>query len=404
MQQHSACLTFFNEQKKKQQTEERRIFHIFQLCFFSSITIFVIIFYLTKHKGTTSKSTTRESSITVFKSDEGMTTFGCCYRCAPSSPSSSSLRRSNRRSNRRRRRKSNTIGVESKFTFLPSSAESFANTNAISDTTTFLDVARACARRLRLAKELHPSGKDAQIIVGIAGPPGGGKSTLAKQVCRQFRKLERRKSTNTASSGGGDRGGGVNEELEEDENEENENEQNTNNNNESAAYDIAIVPMDGYHYYRSQLEKMDNPQHALAKRGAPFTFDSERFVNDIVNLRKSGSGSFPSFDHGKGDPVENDILVEYKRHKIILVEGNYLFLPEQPWSRLLDETCFDEAWYVNCPVDEATKRVIDRHVRTGKTKETAELRAYSNDLANAKLVDANKRFADVMIPNAKRFS
>ena len=177
-----------------------------------------------------------------------------------------------------------------------------------------------------------------------------------------------------------------------------------NNNNDNAAYDIAIVPMDGYHYYRSQLEKMYNPQHALAKRGAPFTFDSERFVNDIVNLRKSGSGSFPSFDHGKGDPVENDILVEYKRHKIILVEGNYLFLPEQPWSRLLDETCFDEAWYVNCPVDEATKRVIDRHVRTGKTKETAELRAYSNDLVNAKLVDANKRFADVMIPNAKRFS
>jgi len=131
-------------------------------------------------------------------------------------------------------------------------------------------------------------------------------------VSRQFRKLERRKNANTASGGGGDRGGGVNEELEEDEDEENENEQNTNtnnnynnNNNDSATYDIAIVPMDGYHYYRSQLEKMDNPQHALAKRGAPFTFDSERFVNDIVNLRKTGSGSFPSFDHGKGDPVEN---------------------------------------------------------------------------------------------------
>ena len=165
-----------------------------------------------------------------------------------------------------------------------------------------------------------------------------------------------------------------------------------------------IVPMDGYHYYRHQLEKMDNPQHAFAKRGAPFTFDSERFVQDIVNLRKTGSGSFPSFDHGKGDPVENDILVDYKRHKIVLVEGNYLFLGEQPWARLLDENCFDETWYVNCPVNEATKRVIDRHIRTGKTKEAAELRAYSNDMVNAKLVDANKRFTDLMIPNAKKWS
>ena len=393
LMQQSACLKFYEEA-----TEEE---------FFSTLFRYKIRHFLhLTNKAEERVSTQQESRC------KATMTFGCCYRCAPSSPSSafssssssSSLRRG--RSNRRRR-KSNTIGVESKFTFLPSSAESFSNTNAISDTTTFLDVARACARRLRLAKELHPSGKDAQIIVGIAGPPGGGKSTLAKQVCRQFRKLERRKNANTASSSSRDRGGGVNEELEEDEDEENENEQNTNNynnNNDSAAYDIAIVPMDGYHYYRSQLEKMDNPQHALAKRGAPFTFDSERFVNDIVNLRKTGSGSFPSFDHGKGDPVENDILVEYKRHKIILVEGNYLFLPEQPWSRLLDETCFDEAWYVNCPVDEATKRVIDRHIRTGKTKETAELRAYSNDLVNAKLVDANKRFADVMIPNAKRFS
>ena len=65
---------------------------------------------------------------------------------------------------------------------------------------------------LTFEKELHPSGKDAQIIVGIAGPPGGGKSTLAKQVCRQFRKLEEGRVTNTPSSGG-DRGGGVNEEL-----------------------------------------------------------------------------------------------------------------------------------------------------------------------------------------------
>ena len=291
------------------------------------------------------------------------------------------------------------VVVQSKgFDFLPNSllpSESFS-----AETTTFLDVSRACAKRLRAAKELHPTwGREKQIIVGIAGPPGGGKSTLAKQVSRQFRKLQRNSSAKNRNAMTNSK----EEEEDDDEDDDGENE-NDDSDNEDLTTDVVIVPMDGYHYYRHQLEKMDNPQHAFAKRGAPFTFDSERFVQDIVNLRKTGSGSFPSFDHGKGDPVENDILVDYKRHKIVLVEGNYLFLGEQPWARLLDENCFDETWYVNCPVNEATKRVIDRHIRTGKTKEAAELRAYSNDMVNAKLVDANKRFTDLMIPNAKKWS
>ena len=32
--------------------------------------------------------------------------------------------------------------------------------------------------------------------------------------------------------------------------------------------------MDGYHYYRSELDEMSDPELAHARRGAEFTFDS----------------------------------------------------------------------------------------------------------------------------------
>lgn len=42
-----------------------------------------------------------------------------------------------------------------------------------------------------------------------------------------------------------------------------------------------VVSMDGYHYYRSELDEMDDPKEAHARRGAAFTFDSERFVREV---------------------------------------------------------------------------------------------------------------------------
>lgn len=70
------------------------------------------------------------------------------------------------------------------------------------------------------------------------------------------------------------------------------------------------MTMDGYHYYRHQLDKMDDPEHAHARRGAEFTFDAERFVNDITQAVKTGMASFPDFDHAKKDPEEDKILFD----------------------------------------------------------------------------------------------
>jgi pantothenate kinase len=61
-------------------------------------------------------------------------------------------------------------------------------------------------------------------------------------------------------------------------------------------------------------------------------------VTDSNNLDKAIS--VPSFDHAKKDPVERDICV-LSSQKIVLLEGNYLLLNENPWKviqGLVDET------------------------------------------------------------------
>jgi pantothenate kinase len=100
-----------------------------------------------------------------------------------------------------------------------------------------------------------------------------------------------------------------------------------------------VIPMDGYHRYRSELDAMPDPAEAHRRRGAPFTFNADRLVREITTTRQTGTGVFPSFDHARRDPVEEDVRLE-RRHQIVIVEGIYLLLDDAPWCQLrgaLDE-------------------------------------------------------------------
>jgi pantothenate kinase len=115
-------------------------------------------------------------------------------------------------------------------------------------------------------------------LVGLAGPPGAGKSTVANEVVRRVNKLWPQKAASFDA--------------------------------EVNPPDVAIVlPMDGFHLYRSQLDAMEDPKEAHARRGAPWTFDPALLLNCLKKLKNEGSVYVPSFDHGVGDPVEDDIFV-----------------------------------------------------------------------------------------------
>eukprot|EP00879_Flechtneria_rotunda_P016976 GHRR01017772.1.p1 GENE.GHRR01017772.1~~GHRR01017772.1.p1 ORF type:complete len:166 (+),score=43.23 GHRR01017772.1:1837-2334(+) len=160
--------------------------------------------------------------------------------------------------------------------------------------------------------------------------------------------------------------------------------------------------MDGFHYYKRQLDQMPNPQEAYASRGAPWTFDAEAFVAAAQQIKQTGKASLPSFDHSVGDPTEEDIHTDSGQHAVVIIEGNYLFLDTQPWVQLRD--LFTDMWFVECPIDIAMQRVFDRQVAIGLQPEVSKQRIAGNDRPNAELVNASKAPARVVVPSTVPFT
>ncbi|XP_071719827.1 putative uridine kinase C227.14 isoform X2 [Rutidosis leptorrhynchoides] len=200
-------------------------------------------------------------------------------------------------------------------------------------------------------------------IVGLAGPPGAGKTTIASEVAKRLNKMWPQKSCSFDSQVG--------------------------------PPEIAVVlPMDGFHLYRHQLDSMEDPKEAHARRGAPWTFNPDLFLKCLKTLREQGSVYAPSFDHGVGDPIEDDIFVNVQ-HKVVIVEGNYILLEEGTWKDI--SSMLDEKWFVDVDIDVAMERVLKRHISTGNTPDIAKQRIEYNDKPNAELVFKSKKNADLII-------
>jgi len=191
-----------------------------------------------------------------------------------------------------------------------------------------LDAARADGRRR---------------VLGVAGGPGAGKSTLAASL---------------------------------------------------AGPGVAVVGMDGWHLANSVLDRLGRRD----RKGAPDTFDAAGYVAFLERARSRAVTVWaPEFRREIEEPIAG--ALEVPPDALVLVtEGNYLLLDDPPWAGV--RALLDEAWFLEPDEDVRRARLVARHERHGRSHAEAVARADGSDAANARMVATTAHRADLVLREA----
>jgi pantothenate kinase len=187
-------------------------------------------------------------------------------------------------------------------------------------------------------------------IIGIAGCPGAGKSTLAEQLIRRLAPQ---------------------------------------------AENVARVPMDGFHLSDAALDRLGRRR----RKGAIDTFDAYGYLAMIVRLRGERDHPVyaPDFHRTIEQPIAGSIAVG-PHVRLVITEGNYILSPEPPWPSIRRE--MSEVWYVELDDAVRLERLVERHVMFGKTPAEARRWVREVDEANSRHIRPGRDLADVVVDMA----
>jgi len=148
---------------------------------------------------------------------------------------------------------------------------------------------------------------------------------------------------------------------------------------------IQAIGMDGFHQYQDYLEShyiKRNEQMILMKevKGCPETFNVNKLIEKIKET-KTDDTFWPLYNRSIHDPQENLVYIDAK---IVLIEGNYLLLDEEPWCQI--HQLFDDTIFIEADSDELKKRLISRKMRGGTPYHLASQFYFNSDGVNVERV------------------
>ena len=191
----------------------------------------------------------------------------------------------------------------------------------------------------KLQELIQQRSSQGRILVALAGPPGSGKSTLASELESAL--------------------------------------------NQEQPEQAMILPMDGFHYDDLYLV----PAGLRPRKGAPQTFDVWGFYHILRRLRERQEEfvAVPVFDRDLEIARAGARLIPAKV-PVILVEGNYLLLQQEPWSQL--RLLFDVAVLLEVPEAVLGERLTARWQHYELPSEEIAAKVNENDLPNGRYVMA----------------
>jgi pantothenate kinase len=104
----------------------------------------------------------------------------------------------------------------------------------------------------------------------------------------------------------------------------------------------------------------------------------------------------PGFARTLEQPIAAALVIPPSA-RLVVTEGNYLLLNQEPWVSARAE--LDEVWYVATDQALRVDRLIARHVHFGKNADAAKEWVLSSDETNARLIVANADLADRVVMN-----